>query len=216
MQKIKMERISKIILFLLIIALIGHPLSAQDKPDALLLYNQGKYKEAAEVCKQELVDTPRNMNSYVVLGWSLLSMGKYAEALSYTEKGLSIAPYDYRVIFITGEALFYLNRNQEALVRFQSYIKNNPKGNRIPTIYYYMGEIYLRLNELTHADIAFSTALYHQSSKAKWWVRLGYTRERKQEYSWALEAYEEALKLNPNLVDASRGKERVRAKLAGG
>lgn len=211
-----MEKINKIILFIITIVLIGNLLSAQDKPDALLLFNQGKYEEAAEVCKQELIDTPRNMNSYVVLGWSLLSMGKYKEALSYAEKGLAIAPYDYRVIFIAGESLFFLNRNQEALDRFQSYIKNNPLGNRIPTIYYYMGEIYLRLNELSHADIAFSTALYHSPKTSKWWVRLGYTRERKQEYSWALEAYEEALKLNPNLVDASRGKERVRAKLAGG
>ena len=60
-----------------------------------------------------------------------------------------------------------------------------------------------------HADIALSTALHHSPSVSVWWGRLGYAREMAKDYVYALEAYEMALSLNPNLSDAERGRSRV-------
>jgi cytochrome c-type biogenesis protein CcmH/NrfG len=72
------------------------------------------------------------------------------------------------------------------------------------------------LGEYSNADIALSTALHYDNKDAKWWARLGYAREMKKDFQWAREAYENALKLNPNLIEARRGFESVRKKLSGG
>lgn len=99
--------------FVGIILLIGliTPLWSQERPDALQLYRDGNYQRAAEVCLDELKETPRNMNSYVVLGWSLIKLGRYKDALDYGLKALEISRYDVRVIQIVGEAYYYLVYN---------------------------------------------------------------------------------------------------------
>jgi predicted TPR repeat methyltransferase len=40
---------------------------------------------------------------------------------------------------------------------------------------------------------------------ALWWFRLGTVREASGEFAPAVEAYEQALKLNPNYRDATEG-----------
>ena len=71
-----------------------------------------------------------------------------------------------------------------------------PTGDRIDMVYYYMGEIFIRLGEFNHADISISTALYHNPNIARWWSRLGYAREMASDYTYALDAYRKALRLN--------------------
>lgn len=79
-----------------------------------------------------------------------------------------------------------------------------------------MGEIFIRLGEFNHADIAISTALYHSPNIVRWWARLGYAREMAQEYNWAIDAYQKALQLNATFTEAERGIERVREKMESG
>ena len=64
-----------------------------------------------------------------------------------------------------------------------------------------------------HADIALSAALKKEPLIDSWWIRLGYAREMAENYYEALDAYDEALRLNSSSVDAARGRERVSAKL---
>jgi len=191
-------------------------ISAQERPDALALYNNGRYSEAVEVCLQELEDMPRSMDSYAVLCWSLVRLGRYGEALDYAQQGLEIARYDPRMVEIVGEVHYYEGRNLQALEWFEEYAVLAPTGPRIDTVYYLMGEIFIRIGEFHHADIAITTALYHTSSVAQWWSRLGYARERAEDYQYALEAYNEALRLKPGFQDAERGKSRVQEKMKTG
>ncbi|MFW6207465.1 MAG: tetratricopeptide repeat protein [Spirochaetota bacterium] len=213
-----MRRFNTTLLILIfIISLIPTlSLSAQEPPDALRLYNNGQYSEAVEVCLQELEEMPQNMDSYAVLCWSLVRLGRYDEALDYAEQGMQISRYDPRMVEIVGEIHYYQGRNLQALEWFEEYTVLAPTGSRIDTVYYLMGEIFIRLGEFHHADIAITTALYHTSSVAQWWARLGYAREQAQDYEYALEAYNEALKLRPGLNDAERGKNRVQEKMETG
>ena len=110
------------------------------------------------------------------------------------------------------ESLYFLGKNRESLSYFEKYITIVPTGQSVAKIYYYMGEIYIRLAEYNNADISFSTALYFDENEARWWSRLGYAREMGEEYDLAIEAYEKALTYDPNLRDAIRGIESVRRK----
>lgn len=179
--------------------------------DALRMYREGKYQAAVEETLAEIQATPRNIDSYVVLGWSLLALSRYQEALDWGKKALTVSPYDERVIEILGEASYRLNNNQDALKYFEQYVSLVPGGDNrlIDDVYYFMAETYIRLGDLNHADIALSTAIHFQPNEALYWTRLGYVREQLKQYALALEAYNRALQLNPNLRDAVNGRDRV-------
>lgn len=186
-------------------------LSAQERPDALANYRARNYSRAAEICLEEIEAAPRSRDSYSVLGWSLIALERYEEALEYGETAFGFAPNDPRIVEILGEANYYLGRNLEALRFFERYAVIADTGDRIDRVYFFMGEIFIRLGEFNHADIAFSTALYHSPNISLWWSRLGYAREMAKDYTHSLDAYEKALSLNPNLLDADRGRSRVQA-----
>ena len=193
-------------ILLLVIAVSSY---SQQNEDALELYRNGDFERAVEVTVYELSQEPRNMDSYVVLGWSLIGLGRYKEALEYASRGLKIAEYDHRLIEIEGEALFYEGELEGALERFERYVALAPEGGRIEKVYYFMGEIYIRIKEYNNADIAFSTALYFLPDSKTWWARLGYARELGGNNKLALVAYQKAINLDRSFVDAARGIERV-------
>ncbi len=195
--------------------LLAAPAFAQDKADALQLYKDGKYLEAIKVCQEELAESPKNIDSHVVLGWSQLKLKRYAEALQTAETADAIAPHDPRLVQITGEARYYLGRIEEALASLEEYVRLRPAGDRIARVYWLMGECFISLKEYQNADIALSTALYHEQTNAGWWARLGYARELANDLPLSREAFDRALKLDPNLIDAQRGRERVEKKLGG-
>ena len=196
----------------------SRPLPAQNtqrqKPDALKLYSAGRYSEAVTVCEQEIKEKPDNVESYVVLCWSLVRNRQYSEAEYWALQGRKISRYDQRLVEILGEAKFYLGQNREALALFQEYISLvGEKGSRLGEAYYFMGEIYIRLARYNHADIAFSQAVRTEPLYDYWWTRLGYAREMAGSFALSAAAYEKALELNAGQADALRGRDRVRARL---
>lgn len=187
---------------------------AQTKPDALKIYNEGKFKEAIQICEEELKENPNNLESYVVMCWALVSNRQYSEAEQCAMAARKINPYDVRVMEVLGEAQYFLGKNNEALAMFQSYIGNVAEnGSRVGRSYYYMGEIYIRQARYEHADIALTTAVRSEPLLDYWWTRLGYAREMAKDYKNAIVAYEKALALNSEQKEASAGKVRCQSKL---
>lgn len=204
---------SKIILFF-IFFIFSFEIFAQVKQDALVLYHNGKYKESVQVCEEELKENPNRIESYVVMCWALLKNKQYAEAEQRATEGLEISPYDLRLIESLGEAKYFLGKNQSAMEQFQRYVANaSESAARLGTAYYYMGEIFIKQARYQHADIALSSAVKKEPLLDSWWIRLGYAREMAGNYPEAVVAYDEALKLNSSSYEASRGRERVSAKI---
>ncbi|MDR3341635.1 MAG: tetratricopeptide repeat protein [Treponema sp.] len=198
-------------IFLLLFS--GMCVFSQMRPDALAEYRMGNYERAIAICVNEINTNPQNLDAHVVICWSLIRLGRYAEALNYARLGRGLSRYDPRIIEILGEISYYEGRNSEALQYFQEYINIAPEGQRIETVYYLIGEIYIRLGRFRHADIALSTAVHWLPGNAAWWTRLAYARENAGDLSEAIIAYERALSLNAQLVDARRGMDRARQKL---
>jgi predicted Zn-dependent protease len=186
---------------------------SQMRPDALQEYRNGNYERAVGICRAEIAANPNNLDSHVVICWSLLRLSRYQEAMTYAQQGRNLSRYDARIIEILGEINYYEGRNNEALQYFQEYINLAPEGQRIETVYYLLGEIYIRLGRFRHADIALSTAVHWAPGNAAWWTRLAYARENAGDLSEAVTAYEQALVLNSRLTDARRGLERTRQAL---
>jgi predicted Zn-dependent protease len=187
---------------------------AQTRPDAVLEYRNGNYERAISICRNEISTNPRNIESYVVMCWSLIRLNRYEEANTYAQDGWNISRYDPRLVEILGEVNYFQGSNREALQYFQDYINLAPEGQRIEVVYYYIGEIYIRLGRFRHADIALSTAVHQVPENALWWTRLAYARENAGDLTEAAAAYERALSLNSQLSDARRGLDRVRLALS--
>ena len=208
---------NKLYLCCFVLLLFFSQMSAQTavtKQDALVLYHNGKYREAVQVCEDELKQNPNRVESYVVMCWALVKNKQYAEAEERATEGLVVSPYDLRLIEVLGEAKYYLGKNTGAMEQFRKYVASAPEsGSRVGLAYYYMGEIFIRQARYQHADIALSSAVKKEPLLDTWWVRLGYAREMAGNYDESLAAYEEALRLNSSSIDASRGRDRVSAKL---
>jgi len=198
----------------LLLAITGSVVFAQIKPDALAEYRQGNFERAIQICQEEIAADPVSLESYVVNCWSLLRLGRYGEALRFARTARSLSRYDARVAEILGEVYYYQGNNSEALQYFQEYVNLAPSGQRIETVYYFIGEIYIRMGKYRHADIALSTAVYWMPGNATWWTRLAFARENAGDFTEAVSAYEKALALNPQLPDAQRGLDRTRQALA--
>jgi len=188
-------------------------LYAQTRPDALMEYRNGNFERSVEICKNEIALNPNNIESHVVICWSLIRLGRYTEAMTYARAGRSISRYDVRIAESMGEISYFQGQNNEALQYFQEYINLAPDGARIESVYYYLGEIYIRLGRFRHADIALTTAVHWVPLNAAWWTRLAYARENAGDLREAVTAYEQALALNPQLSDARRGLDRARQAL---
>jgi tetratricopeptide (TPR) repeat protein len=203
-------------------------LSAQtgegSRPDALRSYTTGRdlearnrtdeanqyYNDAVRICLDELAQNASNMDSYTVLTWTLQRQRRYAEVISWGERGLNVNSNDYRIIETMGEAYFYLDRYNDSLRCMQRYVNSIPQGERTSVAYFFVGEIYRLQRKFRSADIAYTTAVRLDPNSALWWYRLGTVRESAGEKNPAAEAYERALRLNPNYREASEGLERVR------
>ncbi len=201
----------------------AYALVAQEKPDALKLYRNGRdlesagrvedakaaYGQAVEVCKQELADNPSNVEAYTIYGWALVRTARYQEAVTVCSEALKISR-DVRIIETIGEGYFYLSNYKEALKYMQEYIDTAPRGERISTAYFFSGEIYRLAKQYSHADIAYSAAVYLEPSISLWWYRLGGARENAGDKKGAQDAYQRAVKLRPDYKEAADGLNRVR------
>jgi tetratricopeptide (TPR) repeat protein len=185
---------------------IGRDLEAQSRPDEANQY----YNEAVRICLDEINQNSTNMDSYTVLTWTLQRQQKYAEVISWGERGLRINGNDYRITETMGEAYFYLNRFEDSLRSMQRYVNSVPQGERTPVAYFFIGEIFRLQRKFFKADIAYTTAVRLDPGSALWWYRLGSVRESVGDLDPAIEAYQRALRLNPNYREAREGLERSR------
>jgi tetratricopeptide (TPR) repeat protein len=185
---------------------VGRDLEARNRLEEAQAY----YNEAVRICSQELAANPSNLDSYTVLTWTLQRQKKYTEVISWGERGLRVNANDYRLIETMGEAYFYLDNFAQSLRFMQRYVNSLPQGERASVAYFFIGEIYRLQRRFLHADIAYTTALRLDPGPALWWYRLGLVRESAGDAGPAAEAYERALRINPNYREAGEGLARVR------
>lgn len=199
----------KIKLFVIMLVLISASLFAEG---ADVLFDKGRYEEAVIECKKEIA-VESNVVSYYVMGWSLMRLGKYEEVITEMLKAIDRHGRHRKVILNIAKAYYKTGEYEKAEQYYKEYIKNNPSGESIATVYYYLGEIFLVYKEYQHADIAFSTAVYIDKNKSHWLARLGYSRQQSGDYASAIEAYSRALKLDPGSQEALKGKKECEALL---
>lgn len=195
-------------------------------PSANQLYQRGRQLQLAgkeaEATKafasslaltQKLVAAePGNLDYVSLHVWNLFRLGRHAEVVSLAQKTL-VAARDYRIYETMGESLYFLDRNEDALEAFASYVELAPeRDERMSSAYYFMGECLVRLKRYEHADIALSTATTMEKGMYYWWYRLGFVKELLGQYKKAYEAFGTSISLNAGFKPAQEARARVKAK----
>jgi tetratricopeptide (TPR) repeat protein len=169
------------------------------------------YNEAIRICQNEVSQNTATRETYTVITWALQRQRKYADVITWGERGLRLFSDEYRIVETMGEAYFYLDDYDRSLSFMQRYANARPQGERISVAYFFIGEIFRLRQQFLHADIAYTTAVQLEPGLALWWYRLATVRESLGDMSPAIEAYEQALRLNPNYPEASAGLARARS-----
>jgi len=199
------------------------PSGAAQPPNAMQNYQRGRdfeaqnrtseantlYNEAIRICLEEISRGAATRASYTVMTWTLQRQGRYAEVISWGERGLRIYPDEYRIVETMGEAYFYLGNYERSLSFMQRYTNVLPEGERAASAFFFIGEIYRLTQRYHHADIAYTTALRMEPNIALWWYRLASVREQINDRTLAIEAYQQALRYNPNYREARDGLARL-------
>jgi tetratricopeptide (TPR) repeat protein len=172
------------------------------------------YNEAVRICQEEVSHNAANGDTYAAITWTLVRQRKYQEALAWGEQGLKLYAGDYRIVETMGEAYFYLDDYNRSLAAMQRYVNAMPQGERSPVAYFFIGEIFRLRGKYRHADIAYTTAVRLEPGLALWWYRLASVRESAGDYRPAVEAYQEALRINPAYTEAGAGLTRAQTQVS--
>jgi len=167
------------------------------------------YNEAVRQCMDEISGNSATRATYTVLTWTLQRQRKYSEVVTWGERGLGLFPDEYHIMETMGEAFFYLDDYPRSLSYMQRYTNALPQGDRASVAFFFAGEIYRLTQKYHHADIAYTTALRFEPNLALWWYRLGSVREEIGDKNPAIEAYRQALRINPDYNEAKNALARL-------
>ena len=167
------------------------------------------YNEAIRVCLDEVSRNAATRDTYAAMTMTLQRQRRYADVISWGERGLRSFPDEYRIMEMMGEAFFYLDDYERSLSFMQRYANAMPEGERVSVAYFFIGEIFRITERFLHADIAYTTAVRMDPTLSLWWYRLGSVREAAGDRRPAIEAYQQALRLNPNYREARSGLNRL-------
>ena len=218
---------SRVILLLFLLCFIPGVTFAQEGQTAMWNFNTGRsleaqnrmgeavvyYNEAIRIATDEINRNAASTDSYVAIAWSLRRMLRYREVITWGERGLAAFPEEHRLVQLMGEAYFYLNDHNTSLALMERYVNNVPRGGRASVAYFFIGEIYRFRSHYRHAEIAYTIAVQLDPGTALWWFRLASVREAEGDFREAVEAYEYAIRLNPNYQQAIDGLARSRNRM---
>jgi tetratricopeptide (TPR) repeat protein len=185
----------------------GRDLEAMNRTNEAGTY----YNEAVRICLDEVSRNTATRDTYTVITWTLQRQRKYTDVITWGERGLRAYPDEFPIVEIMGEAFFYLDNYDRSLAYMQRYVNALPEGERVSVAYFFTGEIYRLTQKYHYADIAYTTAVRFEPNIALWWYRLASVREETGDSRPAIEAYQQALRLNPNYREARNGLARLQS-----
>ena len=178
---------------------IGRDLESRNRTGEAEIY----YNEAIRICQDEVSRNEATRETYTVITWTLRRQNKHADVITWGERGLRIYADEYRIVETMGESWFYLGDYSRSLSFMQRYTNAVPQGERTSVAYFFIGEIFRITQRYRHADIAYTTAVRLEPSMSLWWFRLAEVREASGDITPAIEAYQQAIRLNPNYREAA-------------
>lgn len=163
------------------------------------LYEEGQWVEAADELQAAIDINPYNPSWYFNLALTLEAMEKYARACECYEQALELDAGDMEAMNCLGVNLTRLGRYADALKRFKTIEKLNPKYepsycNRIIT--------YTEMGDHDQAELMFYLARQIKSECPLCCYNIGNSLYARGLYNQAIDCWRQALRLEPTHPEA--------------
>lgn len=166
---------------------------------ALLLNQEGKTREAAQLCRRILAADPEQFDAYLLLGLIHAAGGDLVEAARSMGHAVKLKPRDPRALSNLGNVLHAMGQFQEALLFFETALSVDQGA---PVVWYNRGLVLWNMRRFEDSLASFNRALdfgldYPEAQLA----RVAPLRDLGR-FQDALEAADAAVALRPDWVDA--------------
>ena len=158
----------------------------------------GNYNKAITEYDKAIEINPRDSLGWNNKGLSLYYLGKFDEAIASFDKAIETNKYDPFPRNNKGLALYYLGKYDEAIASFDKAIEISPQDS------YAWNNKGLTLDNFKKVD---------KATKALIWYHKGLALYNLGKYDEAIAAFNKAIKIDPQFLDAWNNKGRVLAEL---
>ncbi len=170
------------------------------------LYDQGKYKEAAQVLERSIRLDPHDSricsllgDTYFLRAEGLRDQGNYNEAAQALERSIQLDSYDRRTFSLLGDTYFLLGRDEDAVKAYGKSIEISSDDFKAHNM---LGNIYSIQGRTDKAVEAYMRAATLKPDDPNIQFTLGTVYEDANQPLQAIERYGIAVRLDPNFVDA--------------
>ena len=169
------------------------------RQDALILEQQGKNEEAAQVWRGVVQSDPRNAEAFAHLGLLEARQEHYDKAISFYREALALSPEFPGLQMNLGLALFKTNQFQASIKPFTAELQKHPGDQRLTILlgmaHYGMGDYLVAIPYLRQAAEKDSQNLTLR-------LTLAHSCLWSKQYQCVLDAYKEILVLNAESSEA--------------
>lgn len=167
--------------------------------EAINLVNAGRIGDAMQLCRDELVRNPDDVNMTALLGALLLKTREPEMAERFLRRAIELAPNFAKPHEDLGMLLAETARPEEAVIALQNATRLDPKSEQALML---LGRVLAGLGRGDEADQAFEAAFELNPLRKK----LAYAAEHQRagRVDDAEQAYRELLAMQPDQIDALR------------
>ena len=186
--------------------------NAQDPPQEQLqnlinLYEQGQYQEVLNGASHFLLEFPKSVVLFNIIGATSRGLGKLDEAIEAYKKAISIKPDSADAYNNMGNTLKDQGKLGEAIEAYKKAISLKPN---YAEAFNNLGVILQDQGKLVEALDACNTALSIKPKYAEAYNNMGNIFQNQNKLDQALEAYNSAISLKPDYAEAHRNLSKIK------
>jgi tetratricopeptide (TPR) repeat protein len=171
------------------------------------LFQDGKYKEAAEVFSTIVENIPEYAEAHFNLALCYVRMNDVDKAIPHLEKSIELKPDLTTAYGILGEAYLGKKEFEKAINVFNKGIESDPNN---PNYYYSLGVAYCNLKKADEAIEVLNKAKELDESFANVYYLLGVAYNMKGDNANTIESFEKFIELEPNAPQVKMLKEHIK------
>ncbi len=165
------------------------------------LYMNGDYDGAVRAFKRSIGLSPYSENTITAFDYmarAYLQLGETNKAIDTYKKSINLSPNRDDTHIILGNLYFGLNRYEEAEKEYAEAVRIYPSANNL----FALGQVYLNTNRLNEAENIFSKVRSMEPGKPNGNYGLGLTYSKQGRYEKAIDAFEQAIRLDKDFYYA--------------
>ena len=165
----------------------------------IVLYKQGKFKEAVESLGEAIINNPGLPRAHAALGKACFQLGRHEEAGQALNNALELDPQNSEVQVYLAESSLQCGQNSKAEELFRELLKNNPED----PFYLNRLAIALRLQgKYQQAIEVYQDALIANCQDENMLFNLGRCYFEAGRHEEAIDSLNNALKIRPDFKEA--------------